>query len=161
MATLYWLHRQDELNMFESGYIGVTENLAARMRSHKHRFKKIWGQLKLTILVIGSSDYLFDLEKKLRPQKRIGLNLARGGFKNNQMIGEENPNWGKKGKLAPRFQGWYITPLGKFESPEEAAKIHGVDKTTISRRCRGRIVNGVKLQPHAGYAFERKGWVKA
>lgn len=161
MATLYWLHRQDELNMFESGYIGVTENLAARMRSHKHKFKKIWEQLKLTVLVIGSSEYLFDLEKQLRPQKGIGLNLARGGFKNNQMIGEENPNWGKKGRLAPHFQGWYITPLGRFESPEEAAKSHGVDKTTIYRRCRGRIVNGVKLQPHAGYAFERKGWVKA
>lgn len=161
MAMLYWLHRQDELNMFESGYIGVTENLAARMRSHKHRFKKIWGQLKLTILVIGSPSYLFQLEQKLRPKNKIGLNLAQGGYRNNRMIGQENPNWNKKGELAPNFQGWYITPLGRFESPEEAAKIHGVDKTTISRRCRGRIVNGVKLQPHAGYAFERKGWVKA
>ena len=75
MAMLYWLHRQDELNMFESGYIGVTENLAARMRSHKHKFKKIWEQLKLTVLVIGSSEYLFDIEKQLRPQKMF-MDLA-------------------------------------------------------------------------------------
>jgi hypothetical protein len=161
MAMLYWLHRPDELNMFDSGYVGVTENLPARMRCHKHRFKEIWDQLKLTILVIGSVKYLFELEKKLRPQKNIGLNLARGGYKNNEMIGEENPNWGKKGQLAPHFQGWYITPLGKFESPNEAAKVHGVNKSTIHRRCRGRNVKGVKLQPFAGYAFERKGWVKS
>lgn len=161
MAILYWLHRQDESNMFDDGYIGVTEKLAARMRSHKHRFKAIWDQLKLTILVIGSPKYLFELEKKLRPRRNIGLNVAEGGYRNNVMIGKENPNWGKKGELAPNFQGWYITPLGRFESPEEAAKIHGVNKTTIGRRCKGRIVNGVKLQPHAGYAFERKGWVTA
>ena len=119
MAVLYWLHRQDELNMFESGYIGVTKDLAARMRCHKHRFKKIWEQLKITVLVIGSCEYLF-----------------------------------------PNFQGWYITPLGRFESPEEASKVHGVHPTTISRRCRGRIVNGIKLQPHDGYAFDREGRVK-
>lgn len=36
---LYWLHRPDELNMFDSGYVGVTENLPARMRCRKHKFK--------------------------------------------------------------------------------------------------------------------------
>lgn len=160
MAILYWLHHQDDLDVFKSGYVGVTDKFAARMRSHKHKFKKIWDELKITILVIGSTKYLYDLEKKLRPKRNIGLNVAQGGYKNNIMFGEDNPNWEKKGELAPNFQGWYITPLGKFESPEEAAKVHGVNKTTIHRRCRGRVVKGVKLQPFAGYAFEQKGRVK-
>ncbi len=160
MATLYWIRSEQDSDFFTQGYIGVTTDLAKRLRSHKHKFKDIWESLKLQILVIGEKDYLFELEKKLRPHKNIGLNLARGGYKNNQMIGLENPNWGKSGKESPNFQGWYITPLGKFESPKEAAKVHKVHKTTIFRRCRGRIINGIKHQPVDGYVFEREGRVK-
>jgi hypothetical protein len=68
----------------------------------------------------------------------------------------EHPELRKFGEKAPNFKGWYITPLGKFDRPEDAAKAHGCDKTTISRRCKGRFANGKNLMPQAGYAFKQK-----
>jgi hypothetical protein len=76
------------------------------------------------------------------------------------MNGDSNPNFGKTGQNASRFIGWYVTPLGRFERPEDAAKAHGCDKMTIYRRCKGRIVNAKFLPPQSGYAFEQKGGIK-
>lgn len=160
MSTLYWLRLAEHTDVFTQGYVGVAKDLSKRLRAHKHRFKSIWPSIIATPLVIGSKDYCFDLEKKLRPTRRIGWNRSAGGYCNNAMHGNANPNFGKFGEAAPRFDGWYITPLGRFARPEDAAKAHGCDKTTIARRCRGRQINGKFLPPWSGYAFEQKGGVK-
>lgn len=160
MSTLYWLRLAEHTDVFSQGYVGVAKDLNKRLRAHKHRFKAIWASIIASPLVIGSEDYCFNLEKKLRPTRRIGWNRSAGGYRNNAMYAESNPNFGKFGESAPCFKGWYITPLGRFERPEDAAKAHGCDKTTISRRCRGRKVNGKILPPWSGYAFEQKGRVK-
>jgi hypothetical protein len=160
MAILYWLRLAEHTDVFNQGYIGVAQDFKKRLRSHKHRFKSIWKSIIATPLVVGSKDYCFDVEKKLRPNRQIGWNRSAGGYRNNAMNGDSNPNFGKTGQNASRFIGWYVTPLGRFERPEDAAKAHGCDKMTIYRRCKGRIVNAKFLPPQSGYAFEQKGGIK-
>ena len=156
MAVLYWLHLPDEVDVFTQGYVGVASDIARRLKQHKHCFKNIWHKVVVNQLVVSTQSYCFDLEKKLRPKRNIGWNKAIGGYKNNAMIGKENPNFGKFGEQAPNFVGWYITPLGKFSRPEDAAKLHNCALSTIDRRCKGRYANGKFLAPHQGYAFEQK-----
>jgi hypothetical protein len=156
MATLYWLRLPEHTDVFTQGYIGVSSDMTKRLRSHKHKFKKLWAKIIAQPLVISTKEYCFNLEQKLRPTRNIGWNKSIGGFRNNAMIGKENPNFGKFGDQAPHFIGWYITPLGKFSRPEDAAKLHNCALTTIDRRCKGRYVNGKFLAPKEGYAFEQK-----
>jgi hypothetical protein len=156
MAVLYWLHFNNEADVFTQGYVGVASNIAKRLRSHKHRFKSIWEKVVVQQLVVSTQEYCFNLEQKLRPKRNIGWNKSTGGNRNNAMLAEENPNFGKIGENAPNFVGWYITPLGKFSRPEDAAKLHDCALTTIARRCKGRYANGKFLMPQKGYAFEQK-----
>lgn len=156
MATLYWLRSPEHIDMFTQGYVGVAADMSKRLRSHKHKFKDLWDKIIVEKLVISTQKYCFELEKQLRPQRNIGWNKAVGGYRNNAMPNKQNPNYGKLGQQAPNFQGWYITPLGRFERPQDAAELHNCHSTAIIRRCRGRKVNGKFLSPHVGYAFEQK-----
>jgi hypothetical protein len=156
MATLYWLRLPEHSNMFNEGYVGVAEDMAKRLRSHKHKFKDLWHKIIVQPLVISTQNYCFELEEKLRPIRNIGWNKSIGGYRNNGMTAEQNPNYGKFGEEASHFVGWYITPLGKFSRPDDAAKLHLCNRTTIIRRCCGRYVNGKFLSPKQGYAFEQK-----
>jgi hypothetical protein len=156
MAVLYWLHLPDEADVFTQGYVGVATDITKRLRSHKHRFKSIWDRVVVKQLVVSTPAYCFDLEEKLRPSRNIGWNKSTGGNKNNAMIGQDNPNFGKTGEQAPNFVGWYITPLGKFPRPEDAAKLHNCSLSAIARKCKGRYANGKFLMPQKGYAFEQK-----
>ena len=156
MAVVYWLRLAKHTDVFSQGYVGVTSCIKKRLRSHKHRFKEIWNKIVVEQLVISTEDYCFSIEQKLRPSRMIGWNKSIGGDKNNQMVGTENPNSGKFGVEAPNFVGWYITPLGKFARPEDAAKLHNCALSTIARRCKGRSVNNKFLSPQKGYAFEQK-----
>lgn len=156
MAVLYWLRLPEHTDMFSEGYIGVAQNINNRIKSHKHRLKELWDKIVVQQLVVSTSDYCFDLEKQLRPARNIGWNKSPGGRGNNVMTGKNNPNFGKFGENAPNFIGWYITPLGRFSRPEDAAKVHDCALTTIDRRCKGRYVNNKFLAPHEGYAFEQK-----
>ena len=156
MSFLYWIHNKEHTDVCSQGYVGVATDWPRRVRQHRHKFKSIWQDVQMEKLVEADSKYCYDLEKKLRPHRNIGWNLAAGGYRNNVMFGDENPNKGKFGVNAPRFIGWYITPLGRFERPEDAAKAHNCAMTTIARRCKGRWVSGTYLHPHSGYAFEQK-----
>jgi hypothetical protein len=155
-STVYWLHFKEHTDIFNQGYIGVTPNLKKRIREHKFKFKNLWEKIIVKQLVIADNDYCYEIEKKLRPQRNIGWNKASGGFRNNIMHGKENPNFGMFGENAPNFKGWYITPMGKFDSTEEIGKLFGFSKSTILRKCKGRKVNGRFLQPQNGWAFMQK-----
>jgi hypothetical protein len=146
----------NEVDVFTQGYVGVASDMTKRLRSHKHRFKHIWDKVVVTQLAVSTKEYCFDLEEKLRPKRNIGWNKSIGGKSNNVMLAEENPNFGKIGENAPYFVGWYITPLGRFFRPEDAAKLHNCALSTIARRCKGRYANNKFLTPQKGYAFEQK-----
>ena len=156
MAFVYWLHTAEQTDFFTEGYVGAASDIVARLRSHKHRFKKIWNEIKVDLLVEASIDYCYQLESKIRPSRNIGWNVAAGGYRNNVMVGKENPNYGKFGEKAPHFIGWYITPLGRFDNPFDAAKAHNCEASAIRYRCQGRKLKTKFLPARSGYAFEQK-----
>ena len=98
MSTqVYWIRAKHHTDMMSDGYIGVSNNAQKRWlyghnwahRKGRHdnpRFsnaitKHGWDNLIKTVLVIGSEDYCYDIERKLRPVDSIGWNLAIGGGK--------------------------------------------------------------------------------
>jgi hypothetical protein len=155
-STVYWLHLPEHTDIFNDGYVGVTPNLKKRIKEHKFKFKDLWHKIIVKQIVIADNNYCYEIEKKLRPQRNVGWNKAIGGYRNNSMIGKENPNYQQYGKDSPNFKGLYITPIGKFETSEEAGKAFNLNPMTIVRKCKGRIVNGRFLQPQSGWAFEQK-----
>ena len=156
MAVLYWIRLSEHTDIFTQGYVGVAADFKKRLRSHKHTFKAIWDQIIAQPILISTTEYCFSIEKKLRPYRKIGWNKAIGGLGNNQMLGKENPNFGQFGEKAPNFIGWYKTPLGIFDRPEDAAKAHDCHPISIARKCKGRIVNGKFLPPQDGFSFIKK-----
>lgn len=62
------------------GYIGVTSNLPARTRSHKHS-----GMLntarEVVVLFTGTKSECYQLEADLRPEEGIGWNKGIGGYR--------------------------------------------------------------------------------
>jgi hypothetical protein len=160
MAVLYWVHLPEHTDFLREGYIGVTENAVKRFRSHKHKFKSISQSIVSEILLIADKSYCYLIEQKLRPNRNIGWNKSPGGYRNNVMIGADNPNYGCHGQNAPNFKGLWITPLGKFETSNEAAAAHNLQQSAIIRKCKGRYANNKFYPPKNGWAFEPKERVK-
>ena len=93
-SCVYWLHLSDHTNIFTQGYIGVTKEIYKRLYEHKRliknnkhenkhlssAFKKYDKEIIEDVLVIGSEEYCYDIEKKLRPNVKTGWNIAEGGF---------------------------------------------------------------------------------
>jgi len=54
----------------------------------------------------------------------------------------------KKGKLNPKFKGYYITPLGKFESLSQASKSLKISKSSITNLCNNptKIITKLSLK---------------
>lgn len=73
---------------FVNAYIGVTNNLSKRWRSHSksnYRIgntirKRSWDQSKMRIVFTGSAEECFAKEAELRPHPNMGLNIACGGL---------------------------------------------------------------------------------
>ncbi len=156
MATVYWIHLPEHTDMFTQGYIGVTPDLKKRIKEHRFRLKEIKDRIIFTAIVLAEKSYCYFIEKKLRSARNIGWNKAPGGWRNNSMNGDENPNWEKFGEDASAFKGWYVTPKGRFPTSHLAATEFNLDAATIARKCKGRNVNGRFIPPQNGWAFEQK-----
>ena len=156
MAVVYWVHLPEHVDIFKDGYVGVTENLKNRFRSHKFKFKEYTNSLIKDVILISNIDYCYLIEQKLRPNRNIGWNKSIGGKNNNKMCGKDNPNYQKFGEQAPNFQGWWITPKGKFATSNEAAAANGLQQSAIIRKCKGRFANNKFYPPKSGWAFEQK-----
>lgn len=92
MAFVYWIHLPEHTDMFTEGYIGFTSNSPEiRYKEHLisaknsslypiHRaINKYKDRLILQTLVSGDNDYCLELERKLRPERNLGWNIAIGG----------------------------------------------------------------------------------
>lgn len=97
ITSIYWIRAKDHSDIMSEGYIGVSKDANKRWKyghfwSHKNSrhdnprlsnaiAKHGWDNLVKEILVMGSEDYCYEIEKKLRPTEEIGWNLAVGGGK--------------------------------------------------------------------------------
>ena len=71
----------------KNGYIGVSNNIKQRFKTHSKSKYYIGNYIRkhqlnlsnIKILCYSSKEYCFDLENKLRPNKSMGMNIAIGG----------------------------------------------------------------------------------
>lgn len=192
MTCVYWICHPDHSDIFTEGYIGITEDFAQRMRKHKNKItnahlmnainKYGWDNLIKKVLLIASVDYCLEIEKKLRPNKDIGWNIAIGGGKPvGWEKGQKLPNWIKekisKGKTGKIFSDEHKSNLSKAKIGVIGSKCNnfkGPIKATNIKTKKIIILNGAKemeqiglhdsavyrcikgKQPsHKGYVFER------
>lgn len=88
-CVVYWIHRKIHTDMFTQGYIGITKKRAnRRWAEHKRgghcialiRALSKHDDIVFDIIVVAKTrDYCEQLEKALRPNKRIGWNINKGG----------------------------------------------------------------------------------
>lgn len=87
---VYWIRSKNHTNIATEGYVGVACNYEKRMSEHKRMvsgadrlytaIKKYgWDELVKSIVCIADKEYCYEMEKKLRPSKRVGWNIAIGG----------------------------------------------------------------------------------
>lgn len=107
-----------------------------------------WANMVLEEGLQGASNGETNIAKRIDVREKMSLNSA----KNMQGI---------KGKDHPSFKGWYITPLGKFDSLIKAGEAH---KTSLQNIYFG--IYGYKykykgqekfVKPRDGWFFEAKG----
>jgi group I intron endonuclease len=89
--SVYWIHHPTHTDMFSQGYIGVSIDAGKRFVQHskstqnKHFANAIklygWDVLVKKQILIADEQYCLMIEEKLRPEKGIGWNIAKGGGK--------------------------------------------------------------------------------
>lgn len=86
---VYWIRCQDHTDIKSQGYVGVSMNAEKRFDQHLKRtqnrhlsfaIKKYgWDNLVKSVMLISTKEYCLDIERKLRPEDKIGWNLTAGG----------------------------------------------------------------------------------
>lgn len=92
MAVVYWIRKKEHSDMFSEGYVGVSsKSVEHRFQQHKadtqrgsaypiHKaIRKYGDELVIETLVVGSTEYCYDVEKSLRPLPSTGWNINIGG----------------------------------------------------------------------------------
>lgn len=87
--------------MFTQGYIGVTSrSVEDRFKQHiysakigsdyiVHKAITKYPDVVVTTMLIGTREYCFEIEQKLRPSEYIGWNIASGGGSSLVVFGRE------------------------------------------------------------------------
>ena len=162
-TSVYWIHRHEHTDMFNQGYIGVSNNLKRRFWQHratpsnshlKHAITKYgWDNLIKEVVLVADRAYCLDIETKLRPTDKIGWNVRlggvdppisrRSGFKHTDTAKEKNRQ----------------AHLGKKASEETKQKLSASLKKA---QCTTRFVKGqaphnkgVPALPHVMEALKR------
>lgn len=76
---IYWIHNDEESDIYTQGYVGITNNLKRRLIEHNRHKDKILHDRNTEIVLQGEKEYCKQVEKILRPKKNIGLNIMSGG----------------------------------------------------------------------------------
>jgi hypothetical protein len=79
MSYVYWIYNDECKDVNTDGYVGITENVDNRFKTHLKYNKRIPKDAKIKVLYEGSREECFNLEYEYRPTKGIGWNSAIGG----------------------------------------------------------------------------------
>jgi hypothetical protein len=87
--NLYWIHHQEHTDIFNQGYVGVSNNVKKRWSDHAWKAQNThlanainkygWDNLVKKVVLIADDGYCLDIERKLRPNNKIGWNIVAGG----------------------------------------------------------------------------------
>ena len=110
-----------------------------------------WENLVKEIVVIGSEEYCYEIEKKLRPKESIGWNLAIGGGKPptskyrgddyvSPLKGISRPTPWLVGRQKPMPENFFSlggkAGKGRKQTPEQIAKRVAARKATLAAQGR-------------------------
>lgn len=105
-TSVYWIRHKDHTDIFSEGYVGVSNDVVNRWIDHKSEIKTGkhinphfvnavnkygWDELIKEVILISTKEYCLEIEEKLRPEKKIGWNIAKGGGMPIPMFGIDNP----------------------------------------------------------------------
>lgn len=138
-ATIYWIHLPEHTNIFTEGYIGVSKNYKHRFLQHKRNKSKRhenphlmyalkkYDNITVSPLLEGETDYCYEIEEKLRPNIKIGWNLAKGGSQPPSQQGKISWNKGKKASEETK-EKCQKAKIGTHLSEETRQKISKIKK---------------------------------
>lgn len=164
--SLYWIRCADHTNLMTQGYIGVSGRFDRRMWEHSNldgnRYLKFaikkhgWDNMVKTQLLISTEEYCLNMERKLRPEDKIGWNIVAGGGKPPSSLGK---------RYKRKTPVWNVGVSMSIESAEKVRQ--GIKKLWQDPEYRKRILNarvgksghrkGIK---HTAEAIERMRLVK-
>lgn len=135
MTSVYWIAHKDHTDIFSQGYVGVSNNVDYRWKSHKKLKTNVhlknainkygWDNLVKKVVLIGEEDYCLEIESKLRSEDRIGWNLVKGGGKPPSSLGKKfgamKPE--TKAKISLAKKGGTAWNKGKAWNEEIKAKL--------------------------------------
>lgn len=142
-CEVYWIRRECHNDIFSQGYVGISvKGAAKRFIEHKsaaksgstltvHNAIRKYDDIIVETVLIGSLDYCQEAELKLRPETRIGWNLASGGgqtllgFKHSdeskKKISENN---GSRGRVYSEEERLYRSEVSKQLRHSDETKTH-------------------------------------
>lgn len=138
-CVVYWIALPEHTDISSEGYVGISSNLKERFRSYTKRSRKEnshlknainlygWENLKKMVILVAERDYCLEVERKLRPVRQIGWNIAEGGGDPPKMIGPQphlkgRPSHRKGAKMPPEVVERIASQKrGKKQSPEWVA----------------------------------------
>ena len=167
-SSVYWIHRPEHTDMFNQGYIGVSNNTRLRWNGHKSKAGNLhlqraitkygWENLEKDVVLVADEAYCLDVETKLRSHTEIGWNIVAGG-------GMPPSSRGKKfirsaetrARLsAAKLATW---ASGFKRTPEMQAKVNLnlTDGGKATRFVKGQVPynKGVPAPPHVIEAAKR------
>lgn len=156
-CCVYWIHHISHQNIFEEGYIGISNNPKRRFQEHKlpqeqnthlkQALKKYPSEeIEWSIILVSDKEYCLDVEEKLRFKEQIGWNITKGGGIPPSRKGKSTgkPAW-NKGKPSP-FKGI----SGSKRSEETKLKIKE------ARKKQSAPNKGKKLGPQSKESIKKK-----
>jgi hypothetical protein len=120
--SLYWIHLPEHTDPKLEGYVGVSKSLKRRISEHITSSKKGYKSnpylgriiekysslIQFTIIFCGTEDYCYSLEESFRPEKNIGWNLNKGGFRPPVMTGIARKKETKQ-KISDKLKGHIVS----------------------------------------------------
>lgn len=165
--SVYWIRHKDHTNIFNDGYVGVSNNFERRMAEHnkctneylKNAIKKYgWDNLVKSVILYANENYCLEFEKKLRSSEKTGWNLCIGGGMPPSMIGRKRPNHALK--LLGRKRPDHSKAMQGGNNPRAiSVKFDGITFSTILdlakylNKSYGTIYNRIMQNPQK-YGYE-------
>ena len=162
-SSVYWIHRPEHTDLFNQGYIGVSNNTRLRWNGHKSKagnlhlqraIKKYgWENLEKDVVLVADEAYCLNVETKLRSRAEIGWNIVAGG-------GMPPSSRGKKFIRTEAYKAQMrISKMGFRHTPETQAKINIIltESGKATRFVKGQVPynKGVPALPHVMAAVRK------